>query len=164
MRQKRTHRPWFQGVPNARDLKFDLAIMQIPQDLKLQSTASLVPKSQMHWDAWKLRTSRKVGLRDLPTAERPSISLGGWQGAHLLVQLVSIASVSRQLDLVYLLKGWCRPSGLPFTQELCSHCEGGSVAHASLSWSRLTILEGNTIRIQLPQTRPTPRSPLARNT
>ena len=52
-----THRPLLNGTPKANDLKQDLTIWQIPHDLKTQSAASLVPRSQMHWELWKLRTS-----------------------------------------------------------------------------------------------------------
>jgi hypothetical protein len=45
------------GTPNAKALKEDLMMQQMPHDLKLQRVDALKPKSQMHCELWKVRIS-----------------------------------------------------------------------------------------------------------
>ena len=60
-----SHRPLLLVAPKAKDLNVDLTIKQIPHDLKLHKVGSLCPKSQMHCELWKLRTSSNAGYDDL---------------------------------------------------------------------------------------------------
>jgi hypothetical protein len=143
-----TYLPVFAVTPNAKARNDDFTMLQMPQDLNEQSTASPTPRSHMHCELWKVRSScTPIFLLQYNTCQATSKVVL----YNAPVCIIFGLGLTRTRYLVYFLYRHLAMRRLPLAEELICHCIAMEVSSNNYGWCndspllKVTLVASNSV-------------------